>query len=58
MILAFYNIAIFDKYLGFLSQAFEPAPSPLPRIFDYRVPSLQADSSNKSTECVTKTPIR
>ena len=26
MILAFYNIAIFDKYFGVLAQTFQPAP--------------------------------
>ena len=32
MLLAFYNIAIFDKFLGFLAQTFEPAL----RMYDYK----------------------
>ena len=36
MILAFYNIAIFDTYLGVLAHAFKPAP----RMFDYKTPPL------------------
>ena len=40
MILAFYNIAIFDKYFGFLAQTFELAP----RMFDYRVPPWCSNS--------------